>query len=79
MVLAGAGQGVEMEKLARDGIEKYERDGIGVPPDWPFRDCIDGFVGRSRSDPGQVDSGDDWRNKRTAAIVAAQSRTSTEA
>ena len=52
---------------------------IGVPLEWLFRDCINGFVARSRSDPGQVDSWEDWRNKRAAAIAAAQSRTSTEA
>ena len=62
MVLSGAGQGgqgVEMDKLARDGIEEYERDGFVVVP-------------------GQVDSWEEWRNKRAAAIAAAQSRTSTE-
>ena len=48
---------------------------IGVPLDWLFRDCINGFVARSRSNPGQVDSWEDWRLQRAAAIVAAQSRT----
>ena len=48
---------------------------IGVPLDWLFRHCINGFVARSRSNPGQVDSWEDWRVQRAAAIVAAQSRT----
>ena len=48
---------------------------IGVPLDWLFKNCINGFVARSRSNPGQVDSWEDWRLQRAAAIVAAQSRT----
>ena len=48
---------------------------IGVPLEWLFRDCINGFVARSRSDPGRVDSWEGWRNKRAAATAAAQSRT----
>ena len=48
---------------------------IGVPLDWLFKNCINGFVARSRSNPGQVDSWEDWRVQRAAAIMAAQSRT----
>lgn len=47
---------------------------IGVPLDWLFEYCINGFLARSRSNPGQVDSWEGWRTKREAAIAAAQSR-----
>lgn len=52
---------------------------IGVPLDWLFRECINGFVARSRSNPGQVDSWEEWETKRAAAIAAAQARRSSSA
>ena len=53
----------------------FRYSAIGVPLDWLFKNCINGFVARSRSNPGQVDSWEDWRVQRAAAIMAAQSRT----
>ena len=47
---------------------------IGVPLDWLFEYCINGFIARSRTNPDQVDSWKEWKAKREAAIAAAQSR-----